>query len=413
MLTAYFKRQTTCATYYAGPAGPYLDEFTDWLAQRGYRQETIHDRIQGVSQLCTWLQTNGIRLQSLSPGVMNDFRHYLSDRNRLHLPCGQLSIAWLGAQMFFEFLQAKRLVAPSETLPTDTRPKLIGAFEDWMLVHRGVRPSTLANYRHHLIDLLTHLGEVPEQFNAGQLRAFILTYAERSSLATAKTRIKATRAFLRFLIANGHCPIGLEAAVPKLAEWRLSTLPRYLPPADVERVIAACDGSTAIGIRDKAIILLLARLGLRASEVADLQFDAIDWSRATFSVTGKSRREAKLPLPQDVGDALLHYLETARPTVDDNHVFITAIAPWVPITRSVVKSAAAQAMRRAGVEAPSFGAHILRHSAATALLRQGASLQVIGEVLRHRCVDTTAHYAKIDVDLLQQVARPWPGGAPC
>jgi Phage integrase family len=141
-----------------------------------------------------------------------------------------------------------------------------------------------------------------------------------------------------------------------------------------------------------------------------LQFDAIDWSQATFSVAGKSRREAKLPLPQEVGDALLLYLETARPTVDDNHIFITAIAPWAPITRSVVKSAAAQAMRRAGVEAPSFGAHILRHSAATALLRQGAPLQVIGEVLRHRCMDTTAHYAKIDVDLLQQVARPWPGG---
>lgn len=413
MLTTYFKRQTTCATYYAGPAGPYLDEFTDWLAQRGYRQETIRNRLQGVSQLCTWVRTNGIRLQSLSPRALDNFRHYLLDRNRLHLSGGQLSITWLGAQIFFEFLQAKRLVASSEIQLTDARPELLGAFEDWMLIHRGVRSSTLVNYRHHLIDLLTYLGEVPEQFNADQLRTFILTYAERSSPATAKTRTKATRAFLRFLIATGRCPIGLEAAVPKLAEWRLSTLPRYLPPADVERVIAACDDSTAIGIRDKAIILLLARLGLRASEVADLQFDAIDWSLATFSVTGKSRREAKLPLPQGVGDALLLYLEKARPTVDDNHIFITAIAPWVPITRSVVKSAAAQAMRRAGVEAPSFGAHILRHSAATALLRQGAPLQVIGEVLRHRCMDTTAHYAKIDVDLLQQVARPWPWGEPC
>jgi integrase/recombinase XerD len=115
----------------------------------------------------------------------------------------------------------------SEIQPTDALPELLGAFEDWMLVHRGIQPSTLANYRHHLIDLLTHLGEVPEQFNADQLRTFILTYAERSSLATAKTRTKATRAFLRFLIATGRCPIGLEAAVPKLAEWRLSTLPRY------------------------------------------------------------------------------------------------------------------------------------------------------------------------------------------
>ena len=119
MLTTYFKRQTTCATYYAGPAGSYLDEFTDWLAQRGYRQETIRNRLQGASQLCTWVRTNGIRLQSLSPRALDDFRHYLSDRNRLHLSGGQLSIAWLGAQIFFEFLQAKRLVASSEIQPTD------------------------------------------------------------------------------------------------------------------------------------------------------------------------------------------------------------------------------------------------------------------------------------------------------
>jgi site-specific recombinase XerD len=344
---------------------------------------------------------------------LNDFRHFLLDRSQLYLSGGQLSIVWLGAQIFLEFLQAKRLVAPSEVPLVVTQPEILNAFEHWMLIQRGVRPSTLSNYRPHLMDLLTHLGEAPERFNANQLHNFILTYAERSSLATAKTRVKATRAFLRFLIATGRCPIGLDASIPKLAEWRLSTLPRYLPPGDVERIIDACDNSGAIGIRDKAIILLLARLGLRASEVADLQFDTIDWSQATFRVTGKSRREAKLPLPQEVGDALLQYLETARPPVDSNHIFITAIAPWVPITRSVVKSAAAKAMRRAGVEAPSFGAHVLRHSAATALLRQGASLQVIGEVLRHRCMDTTAHYAKIDVDLLQQVAKPWPGGVSC
>jgi site-specific recombinase XerD len=219
MLTTYFKRQTTWATYYAGPAGPYLDGFTDWLAQRGYRQKTIRNRLQGASQLGTWAQKTGLRLQSLSTEALNDFRHYLSDRSRLHLSGGQLSIVWLGAQLFLEFLQAKRLVAPTDVLSAALQPELLGAFEHWMLVHRGVRPSTLVNYRRHLIDLLTHLGEVPEQFNAAQLRTFILMHAERSSLATAKTRVKATRAFLRFLIATGRCPTGLEAAIPALAEW--------------------------------------------------------------------------------------------------------------------------------------------------------------------------------------------------
>jgi site-specific recombinase XerD len=147
--------------------------------------------------------------------------------------------------------------------------------------------------------------------------------------------------------------------------------------------------------------------------VASLRFDAIDWAQGTFRVMGKSRREAKLPLPQDVGDAVLAYLETARPAVASPFIFLTAIAPWAPITRYVVTSVAARAIQRAGVEAPSLGAHILRHSAATGLLRQGASLQVIGEVLRHRSVDTTAHYAKVDVAFLQQVTLPWPGAPRC
>jgi hypothetical protein len=175
MLTTYFKRQTTCTTYFAGPAGPYLDEFTDWLAERGYRQETIRNRLQGASQLGTWADTNGIRLQLLSPGALNDFRHFLLDRSQLYLSGGQLSIVWLGAQIFLEFLQAKRLVAPSEVPLVVTQPEILNAFEHWMLIQRGVRPSTLSNYRPHLMDLLTHLGEAPERFNANQLHNFILT----------------------------------------------------------------------------------------------------------------------------------------------------------------------------------------------------------------------------------------------
>lgn len=178
-------------------------------------------------------------------------------------------------------------------------------------------------------------------------------------------------------------------------------------------MIAACDGATVRALREKAILLLLARLGLRAGEVAALRLPDFDWAHGTFRVVGKSRREAKLPLPQEVGEALLRYLEAARPTIDSDSVFVTLIAPWTPITRYVVKAVAAQAIRRAGVQAPSFGAHVLRHSAATDLLRQGASLQVIGEVLRHCSVDTTAHYAKVDVGLLQEVVQPWPGGTSC
>jgi site-specific recombinase XerD len=413
MLTTYVKRPTTQTTYYSGPAGSHLDAFTHWLEQRGYRHGTIRHRLQGAAQFVTWAQTTGCPLPSLSPVTLDSFRHHLAQHGQLLHAGGALSGRWLGAQLFFAFLQAQQIIAPVDTVPEAVYPELLSAFEQWMHVHRGVRPSTLLTYRPHVIALITELGEDPERCDVAQVRTVILAYAQCHSTTLAKTRVTAFRMFLRFLTTTGRCQPGLEAAIPPIAAWRLATLPRYVPPEDVERVIAVCDSVTPRGIRDKAIVLLLARLGLRAGEVAGLQLHEIDWSQGTFRVMGTSRREAKLPLPQDVGDAVLDYVQRARPSVNSPYVFLTAIAPWAPITRPVVTQVAAQALRRASVAAPSFGAQVFRHSAATGLLRQGASLQVIGEVLRHRSVETTAHYAKVDVQLLQQVALPWPEARSC
>jgi site-specific recombinase XerD len=386
-----------------------LDLFTHWLAQRGYRHESIRRRLAGAAQFVTWAQSTGCRLQAVSPTTLGRFRSHLAQQNQLHRPRGQHSVRWLGAQRFFEFLQAQQIIAPPHVPHDVAHPTLLDAFEQWMQVHRGVQASTLRIYRPHILAMLTALGVCPAQWDVAQIRTAILTYARQRNTVLAKKRITALRMLLRFLSATGHCQPGLEAAIPSIASWRLATLPRYLPPEAVERVIAAGESTTARGLRDQAIVLLLARLGLRAGEVASLRLDDIDWAQGTFRVMGKSRREAKLPLPQDVGDAVLAYLETARPAVLDPFIFLTAIAPWTPITRYVVTSVATRALQRAGVEAPALGAHVLRHSAATGLLRQGASLQVIGEVLRHSSVDTTAHYAKVDVALLQQVTMPWPG----
>ena len=219
--------------------------------------------------------------------------------------------------------------------------------------------------------------------------------------------------FVRFLIATGHCAPGLDEAIPTIAMWRLSTLPQSLPADDVERTIPACDPSTPLGARDQAIILLMARLGLRGSDLVGLRFPALNWQDATLVVSGKSRRETRLPLPQDVGDALLHYLEYARPPVDIDRVFLTVMAPWGPISRAVIRQTAARAIQRAGISAPTSGSRVFRHSAATTMLRQGASLQTIGDILRHTSIETSAHYAKVDIDLLQHVVRPWPEGALC
>lgn len=413
MLTTYFKQQTTHATYYAQLTGPYLDSFSDWLVQRGYRHETICDHLQGTAQFGQWIQATGHTLQSLSDKTLEQFRQHLSACGQLRTRTGAYCPQWRSAKIFLQFLQAQQLVAPPVFPSKVVPPAVVTQFEQWMQVHRGVKLSTLETYRRPLIDLVNHLGESPEQFDAVQLRLFVLAYAEHNHKAATKTRLNATRAFVRFLIVTGRCQPGLEAAIPPIAQWRLSTLPRYLLPEQVERVISACDGSTAIRIRDRAIILLLARLGLRAGEVADLAFGDLDWLHGTLTVMGKSRREAKLPLPQDTGDALLHYLNTARPTINCDHVFITALAPWKRLASNTVSRVASQALKRAGVEAPSCGAHVLRHSAATTWLHQGASLQVIGDVLRHCDTDTTAHYAKVDTALLQQVTCPWPGEPTC
>jgi len=205
----------------------------------------------------------------------------------------------------------------------------------------------------------------------------------------------------------------MDDAVPTFAMWRLSALPRFLVAADVERVITACNRDTAVGLRDRAVILLLARLALRAGDILQMDLADIDWPHATVLVSGKSRYEIKLPLTQEVGDAVLDYLRRGRPPVQDTHLFLRMQAPWRPLHVSSVSTIVERAIARAGIEAPFRGAHVLRHSAATGMLRQGATLQQIGAVLRHRYLDTTAHYAKVDVERLREIALPWPEVFPC
>jgi site-specific recombinase XerD len=215
--------------------------------------------------------------------------------------------------------------------------------------------------------------------------------------------------FLRFLAATKKAPESLVSSVPQVAGWKLSSLPRFLPAADIDKIIAACDDRTDTALRDRAIILLASRLALRAGEIAALTFGDVDWEQACVRVSGKSRCEVWLPIPQDVGEAILAYLEGERPSIPEEHVFVKAVAPHGAITSPLVSSVVRRAMDRAGIKnAPTRGAHVLRHSAATAMLREGATLHQIGSVLRHKSIETTYHYAKVDLDLLRMVVSPWP-----
>jgi site-specific recombinase XerD len=236
---------------------------------------------------------------------------------------------------------------------------------------------------------------------------------EHSSQEKSKILATAIRMFLRFLIARGNCATGLEHAVPSVARWRLSSRPKYLPDKDVESLINSCDQASPLGARDRSILLLIARLGLRAGEVSALRMGDFSWTDGTLVISGKNRHETRLPLPQEVGDAILHYLKHSRPHVENDYVFITSVAPFTPITRFAVSGTVERALQRTGINSPSQGSHLLRHSLATSLLRWGVSLPAIGALLRHASIETTTVYAKVDFALLKEVAMPWTEVTSC
>ena len=239
-----------------------------------------------------------------------------------------------------------------------------------------------------------------------QVTAFLLRECERLSVDSAKGKVAELRSLLRFLFVRGSIELALGESVPPVAGWRDTGIPRSVPPADVERLIASCDRSTLDGARDAAIVLLLARLGLRSIEVARLELSDLDWRAGELLVRGKGGREDRLPLPDDVGMALAEYL-TVRGRRELRRVFLTLRAPTRPIRPDLVGDVVRRACERAGLAR--FTPHRLRHALASVMLAQGASLQEIGQVLRHRHLSTTAIYARVDLERLRRVALPWPG----
>jgi site-specific recombinase XerD len=315
-----------------------------------------------------------------------------------------------GARLFLTSLVDARFIALRAAKSPVRDPVLVTAFCQWMYRMRGSSDRTLWLYSIYIRQLLRRLGEEPSLFDARGLRAFVLEKSRFYGAATIQQCTTALRMFLSFLIAEGKCAVGLDAAIPTLAHWRLASLPRYLPPEDVERLIASCDRTSAVGRRDRAILLLLARLGLRAGDIVHLRLSDIDWKDASLQVCGKGRHHTRLPLTQEVGQAIVAYLKKGRPRSNDDRLFIRCRAPFCAFASyKAVTVLVERALQRAGIVRPSPGAaHLLRHSIATSMLRQGASLQDIAVILRHRSIETTEIYAKVDIPTLRQIAQPWP-----
>lgn len=415
MLSNFFSDSARMFAIHEGPAGPLLEDFAGYLFRSGYSKISARRHIRSAEHIVQWAIRNGLSVDSLDGPALERF-----DRHLCRCRCGRFYCAArqdivTGARLFLTNLHGAEGAAVRLAKAVAPEPELLKSFCQWMQDQRGSADGTLSNYTRPIRELIRLIGDDPGKLTARFLRQFVMERSQQVGWAAANHCTTGLRMFLRFLIADGRCPAGLLGAIPKLAHWRLSSLPRVLAPADVERIIASCDLSSPAGLRDRAILLLLARLGLRAGDIVQLRLQDIDWKEATIQVCGKSRRQTQLPLSQEVGQAIVDYLQRGRPAACNDQLFLRSRAPFRGLrSHCAVSVLVDRAIRRAGVAKPARGAaHLLRHSVASSMLRQGASLQEIADLLRHRSVETTQIYAKVDVTSLQQIAQPWPEVAPC
>jgi len=400
----------TARTLRAGPLGKHIDGFVEALRAAGYVLGTIETKVLAVAQLGRWLERRGLGIRDIDEARVSEFLRRRRRRYRGE-PAAHAALVQL-----LRHLRTTGVLAPIQVSRQRSATALIEEqYAAYLRAERGLNQATLINYlalvRRFLCDRFEHKPVRLAQLQAGDVTQFVLRHAHKMSPGRAKLLVTALRSFLRFVFVHGDIAIDLTAAVPSVANWRHATLPKFISIEDVHRLLGACDRSTACGRRDYAVLLLLARLGLRATEVARMTLDDIDWKAGELIVHGKGGRHDRLPLPVDVGNAVVEYLRRDRRCCASRRLFICAKAPRDGFAgASTVSTIVRCAVARAGLQPPSRGAHLLRHSLATELVRRGAGLAEIGELLRHRNADTTMLYAKVDVGALREVAQPWPGG---
>jgi site-specific recombinase XerD len=410
MLEKFFSAPKTLRRLRGGISGPHIDTFADDLERDRYAPASAVRYIRAAAHLGCFVQRRGGSLADLDLNTLDSFGRHLRRCRCPHFKRGKIGYhSRFGVKLFHRHL-VDRGICPGEPVQDAAAdPALVIAFRDWFQRHRGVKEPTLRQYARGAAELLQTLGEDVGQWTVQAVRSFLLERASECGAPTTQKLITSLRAFLRYLNFRGESRDDLALAIPAVAHWRLASLPRCLSAEEVGQLIAACDGPDPGRLRDRAILLLLARLGLRSGDVARLRLEDINWNRGTLQVMGKGRYEVRLPLPQEVGDALLRYLECRPANIDTDHVFVRSIAPCRPFASGDgVSSVVEHALKRAGIKAPAKGAHLLRHTAATEMLRNGVPLDQAGLVLRHRSIDMTAYYAKADVALLKQIAQPWP-----
>ncbi len=409
MLNQLFILPITIERLRQGPLATYLDAYVAVQLQQGYRPKSIARQIVAVSEFSRWLQLKQIAVADLNNSFIDRF---LGIRQRE----GRLSRGDPKAlTRFVELLiEEGAIPARAQPVPEDACSKVVGEYRLHLTEERGLSAATLLNYIPVVEQFLSgrFRNRTPDfsALSARDITGFVLRQASQLSPLRAGLAVTALRSFLRYLRVREMIATDLAACVPTVPSWSLSTLPRFLPARDVERVLKCCDRKTTAGRRNYAILLLLARLGLRACEVVHLNLEDVDWRIGQITIHGKGGTSAQLPLAADVGDAIASYLRNDRPRCSTRRVFVRDRAPLTGLgNSSTVSSLVRRALQKVGIASAHMGAHVLRHSLATNLLRQGGSLDEIGELLRHQSPNTTAIYAKVDIVALHTLALPWPG----
>ena len=389
-----------------GPLAIYAAGFEQDLIRQGYKRPSDHLHL--IAQLSLWLSVKKLGVDDVDETLLADF---LSHENTARSGPYQPVMARL--RLLLNYLRNLGVVPLAEIVPPVTPIELfIEGYRNYLCQQRGFALPSIRNYTYVAKTFLTHISTNGSfdlaTLSAAQVSDFILTESKRGKVGSARSTTTRLRSLLRYLYLEGLTQNALAGAVPSVACWSLSSLPKAVPTGDIEQLLKSCGQSEVVGRRDFAILLLLWRLGLRAGEVARLELGDIDWRSGELVIRGKGNRNDRLPLPSDVGEAIVNWLQHGRPQCSDKAVFVRAYAPLGRLSPGGVSSIVRNGCNRVGI--PPAGAHRLRHSAATEMLRSGSNLIEVGQVLRHRDRSTTAIYAKIDHRSLSEVVQQWPGG---
>ena len=397
-----------------GPLQPFARGFLFELIELGYSWTVQIQRLRLMAELSAWMAAQGVEPTELTESLIDEFLEPVRARG----PKRQWFSATSERQLVGYLCRLGLVPVPVAVVVTDPVELLVCEFVEYLVRERGLTDGSHTVWEYRRTARLFLAGRVDldgrglDGLTVGDVSGFVLAECRRRSVRMSQALVTSLRGLLRFLFLEGLTPTDLTGAVPRVAAWRCGSLPKALPAELVASLLACCDRTTAVGRRDFAILTMLSRLGVRACEVAKLELSDIDWRAGELIVRGKQDRHERLPLPADVGEALVDYLRHGRPARSDRHVFLKARAPFGPLTggAGAIGQLVRTAYERAGV--PPAGAHALRHTVATEVLRAGAPLEEIASLLRHRRHATTVLYAKVDWERLRELARPWPGSLP-